>query len=221
VNYSSIKLKIRIQRGWAHFLSALFHPLLLPTYIITLLGYFSPLAIAPLNTLEGRNFLISLFFLSTFFLPFLILAFYIMLRTPRWTIRNFFMENPQERVFPFMLVGILYSVLIYFIRLAPQINDLILILMTVFTTAILAVAFISNFWKISAHAVGMGGMISIIGVVNNRVPDAALFYPFLILIVLMGCVLSARLYLNAHTPKQVFAGALLGLILGGFTYIFN
>lgn len=218
--YSVLKKRILLIRTLSHGISALFHPLLYPTYIFLLIGYFSPLAIAPLNTLEGRRFLLSLIFLATFFLPFLLLVLYIMVRNSRWALSNFFMENSKERVFPFVMIGAFYSVLVYFIRQTPQLNDIILIVMTCVTVAILMVALISNFWKISAHAVGISGMIGLLGVINNKIPDAALFYPLVVLIFLAGCLMSARLYLNAHTPSQILGGIMLGFTLSGFSYIF-
>jgi membrane-associated phospholipid phosphatase len=143
-----------------------------------------------------------------------------MIRSSRWSFNNFLMENSKERVFPFVLIGAFYSILIYFIRKAPQLNDMILIVMTCVTVAILMVALISNFWKISAHAVGISGMIGVLAVINNKVPDAMLFYPLVVLIFLAGCLMSARLYLNAHTPSQILVGFVLGLTLSGFSYIF-
>lgn len=201
-------------------LSVLLHPLLLPTYIVILLGYFSPLSISPLNTLEGRNFLIGLIFLSTFFLPFLMLVLYVMISDRNWTMKSFLMEESKERVFPFFIIGAFYSILVYFIRQAPQLNDLILIIMLCVTFSVLIVALISNFWKISAHAVGISGMIGILAAVNNKAPDATLFYPLIVLIFIAGCLMSARLYLNTHTPIQVLVGAILGLCVGGFSYVF-
>jgi membrane-associated phospholipid phosphatase len=218
--YSKLKKLVGLYRILSHGISALFHPLLLPTYIFLLIGYFSPLAIAPLNTVEGRRFLIGLMFLSTFFLPFLLLALYIMIQNTRWTMKSFFLENSKERVFPFLIIAGFYSVLIYFIRLTPQFNEVILIVMSCVTVAILIVAMISNFWKISAHAVGVSGMVAILASINNRIPDSTLFYPLTILIILAGCLLSARLYLNAHNPAQILGGTVVGLLVGGFSYIF-
>jgi membrane-associated phospholipid phosphatase len=218
--YSKLKKLVALFRILSHGISVLFHPLLLPTYIFILVGYFSPLAIAPLNTLEGRRFLIGLIFLSTFFLPFLLLALYIMIQNTRWTMKSFFLENPKERVFPFLIIAAFYSVLIYFLRLTPQFNETILIVMSCVTVSIIIMAIISNFWKISAHAVGISGMIAVLASINNRIPDSTLFYPLVIIIVLAGCLMSARLYLNAHNPSQILGGALLGLLVGGFSYIF-
>lgn len=201
-------------------ISVVFHPLLLPTYIFILIGYFSPLAISPLNTIDGRSFLIGLIFLSTFFLPFLLLTLYLMIQSSNWSTKSFFMENSKERVFPLLMIGSFYSVLIYFIRITPQLNEVILTIMTCLTMTTLTVALISNFWKISAHAVGISGMIGILAIINNKVPDASLFYPLIALIVLAGFLLSARLYLNAHNPLQILGGTALGLIVSGFSYFF-
>lgn len=199
-------------------ISGLFHPLLLTTYLVVLVGYFAPLALAPLNTLEGRTALIGLVFLSTFFLPFLLLTLYIMIKNGRWKAKSFLMENSKERVFPFLIIGVFYSIVLYFMRQTTQFNDVILVIMTSVTFAILIIAMISNYWKISAHAVGIFGMIGILSVVNNKVPNAALFWPIVLLIFLAGCLMSARMYLNAHTPKQVLVGALLGLLISLFGY---
>ncbi|HVD97373.1 MAG TPA: hypothetical protein VNB90_04150 [Cytophagaceae bacterium] len=218
--YSELKQRVILWRGLSHGISALFHPLLFPTYIFLLIGYFAPLALAPLNTLEGRRFLISLIFLSTFFLPFLLLILYIMIRNARWSVQNFFMETGKERVFPFLIIGMFYSILIYFVRQVPQLNDVILVVMTCVTVCILFTAVISNYWKISVHAVGISGMIGLLGAINNKIPDSFLFYPITGMIVFAGLLLSARLYLNAHTPAQILAGVMLGLAVSGVSGFF-
>ena len=130
------------------------------------------------------------------------------------------MENSKDRVFPFMVIGAFYSLIIYFLRKAPQINDTIVIIMVAITVAILLCALVSSFWKISAHSTGIVGMITILAVINNNIPDSGLFYPIVILILISSFLMSARLYLNAHTPEQILAGGILGLSLGGMTYFF-
>ena len=67
--------------------------------------------------------------------------------------------------------------------------------------------------------IGMGGIIgSIIGISERLTID--LNNILIVLFLLAGLVGSARLYLNAHNPAQVFVGFLLGsscvlfLILG-------
>ena len=218
--FSKLKKLVGLSRILSVGISAVFHPLILPTYIFVLIGYYAPMAISPLNTVEGRKFLIGLIFLSTFFLPFLLLTLYIMIQNRQWSLKSFFLENSRERVFPLFIIGCFYSILIYFIKISPYLNDSILVVMSCTTMSILLIALISNFWKISAHAVGVSGTIGILAVVNNKTPDAALFYPIVILLLLAGALLSARLYLNAHTPAQIWVGSLLGFLMSGFGYFF-
>jgi membrane-associated phospholipid phosphatase len=101
-------------------------------------------------------------------------------------------------------------------------NEVIFLVMASVTMSVLILAFVSIFWKISAHATGISGMIGLLAVINNKTPDSSLFYPILILIFLGGCLTSARLYLNAHSPLQIVAGIGLGLAIGilGEPFIF-
>ena len=101
-----------------------------------------------------------------------------------------------------------------------MLNDVILIVMTSITIAVLIIALISNFWKISAHAVGISGMIGILGVINNKITDAGLFFPIVLLILLAGFLMSARLYLNSHTPMQIAGGIALGLTISCMGYYY-
>ncbi len=80
--------------------------------------------------------------------------------------------------------------------------------------ALLTVTIINFFWKISAHATGISGLLGAslyvafaYGVYNPAV--------IAVLILCCGFVCSARLQLNAHTLMQVLAGTILG-----FTFMF-
>ena len=54
------------------------------------------------------------------------------------------------------------------------------------------------------------GFIGILLPLNKVSEDGALFYPTLALIVVAGFVMTARLQLNAHTPREVMVGGMLG-----------
>lgn len=76
---------------------------------------------------------------------------------------------------------------------------------------ILLVGIISLWWQISAHAAGIGGIIGALAGLIVRYGESALFIPMLCVIIFAGFLISARLQLNAHTPAQVSAGAVLGV----------
>ncbi|WP_170061909.1 hypothetical protein [Hymenobacter chitinivorans] len=70
---------------------------------------------------------------------------------------------------------------------------------------------ISLRWKISAHAVGVGGGLGLLLRFYLLAPATAALWALLVMVILAGAVLSARLALDAHTPTQVWAGLSLGL----------
>ncbi len=64
-------------------------------------------------------------------------------------------------------------------------------------------------WKISVHAAGSAGVVgSTIGLF--QIHDFSNLWLISILIVLTGLTLSSRLILKAHTPAQVYVGAVIG-----------
>ncbi|GAA4017122.1 hypothetical protein GCM10022408_33360 [Hymenobacter fastidiosus] len=76
---------------------------------------------------------------------------------------------------------------------------------------------ISLSWKISAHGVGVGGMVSLFILLYLSKPQSQwLLWWLLGAVVVAGAVLSARLALEAHTPSQAWAGLALGagVVLG-------
>ncbi len=45
---------------------------------------------------------------------------------------------------------------------------------------------------------------------RRQLPESPLLIPVVVSVILAGIVSSARLYLNAHTPHEVYAGVVLG-----------
>ncbi len=78
------------------------------------------------------------------------------------------------------------------------------------TIAIILVAIINRWWKISAHLTGAGGLLG--GLFAYALAyNTTAFVPIIIVMALILLLMYARLYLNAHTPWQVIAGLALGL----------
>lgn len=71
-------------------------------------------------------------------------------------------------------------------------------------------------WKISVHAAGIAGVVgSTIGLF--QIHDFSNFWLIASLIAITGLTLSSRLILNAHTPSQVYAGAVVGFLTTYFS----
>jgi hypothetical protein len=77
---------------------------------------------------------------------------------------------------------------------------------------ILLTALINIWTKISAHMVGIGGLLGVLVSVSYLIKfDMTLFY--IPVICIAGVIGYARLELNEHRPSQVYAGFLLGLCI--------
>ena len=86
--------------------------------------------------------------------------------------------------------------------------------MLLMSVALLLTFLISFYWKISAHSVGIGGVIGMLMVLNTQFEGNVLLYPIVGLIVVGGFVISARLALQAHTLAETAAGFLMGFATG-------
>jgi hypothetical protein len=91
-------------------------------------------------------------------------------------------------------------------------NPLLLINAYIMACSVLmALAFcVSIFWRISLHAIGVGGFLAL--VIQLSVYEY--FFAFTLIpaaLVVAGLVLSARLYVQAHTVLQVLVGCALGM----------
>lgn len=194
-----------------------FHPLLVITYLVGVFAWLSPetLGINPLKKL-GFSVTIFIIFFYTFLIPTVLL--YWLKRFG--IISEYTLSNRKERPLPLFLVSILFFVLgglVYF-RL-PIFQKLGLMFATV-GLLILLIALISFFWQISAHAAGMGGILGTLLGAFLLTQQISLIYAFLVVLIITGFVLSARLALQAHTPAQIYVGSLLGLLVTFCSIIF-
>jgi membrane-associated phospholipid phosphatase len=63
------------------------------------------------------------------------------------------------------------------------------------------------------------GLAGILIPLNKESDNALLLWITIGVVVLAGIIMSARLQLNAHTPRQVLIGALSGFLIGFFGII--
>ena len=79
------------------------------------------------------------------------------------------------------------------------------------TLASLFISFVINiFHKLSLHMVGISGaLISIL--LLTMVSRVDISYVFLLMIIITGLVATARLYVQAHTMREVYTGFLVGI----------
>lgn len=148
----------------------------------------------------------SMIFSFSFILP--VINIYILYRLNR--ISSLRLEDQKERTFPYVLTSCFYFGLFY-LFLDLSVWPSIKVLIFGGGLSILLTAFINLKYKISAHMVGIGGLLGSLIVVSyvlkyNAVPQIAF------LVLLAGVIATCRLYLKAHQPRQIYSGFFLGLL---------
>lgn len=192
----------------------MFQPLLMPSLIVGFL-----LFVLPESEIAGGPNKPLIFFVvvaNTFVIP---LAILLVMRYNK-VIPSLKMEDRKDRVFPFSMISLLYMVTAYAFYVKDWMDYKLIFILFIITICLILLTSISFFWKISAHMLGVGGLLGIILAYSLILSGFNLLYPVLGAIILTGAVGTARLYLNAHTPAQVWAGFLLGfLVCFGSFYI--
>lgn len=190
----------------AKFLSYIFHPLLIPTYVVFFLFIES-------NSIISNNLVFKLILGIVFICTFLIPVSLIPVLYLSSFIKSFEMSLRKERRFPLMFTSISFGFCYYLINriyvpFPPQIN---LFLTAAFVSVLLAT--IINFkWKISLHAIGIGGAIAAF-LMASLLFGASAIWHFIASIFIGAFVGSSRLQLQSHNVWQVFGGTLFGGII--------
>ncbi|MBC3786518.1 hypothetical protein [Spirosoma utsteinense] len=200
--------------SFARFLSVAFHPLLMPTFVFGILLFQVPNVLGvDVYAPTIRLSLLVLIFVGTFGVPALLI--YYLYRSG--LVQTLHLTTLADRRLPFFLTALVYVLLTYLFAfrmdlistIAPEIG----VLLGSIALSILLVGIISLYWQISAHSVGISGVVGILAGVMLKFSLTELFVPLLLSVLLTGLVGSARLRLNAHTPAQIGAGVVLGLIV--------
>jgi membrane-associated phospholipid phosphatase len=192
----------------AKLISILFHPLLLTTYLVIVLTVFFPSMLMIRN--ENQRIIVSLIFVFTFVLPALNIA---MLRS-FGTISSLMLESRQERIVPFVFISLLYILVTFLFHYKLPFSSNFNKLMIIITAMIVVSLIITFFYKISIHSLAMCGGIGILLPLNKVSEQVNLLWPTAITIVVAGLVMSARLFLGAHTPREVMYGSVVGFMVG-------
>lgn len=198
-------------------ISYLFHPLLMLTYILVLILLANPFLFGIRHFSEGSK-LILLTLLYTYLYP----AFAVLMMKALGMIDSLEMKTKNERIGPFLATGIFY--LWFFRNIYSDPNMPIAFIAAVLGATIgLFIAFFVNiFYKISLHAVGVGGLIGvsfitisyfsygIMPIDKLGLIQISTYYLLFATILISGAVGTARLVLKAHRPQEIYFGYLLG-----------
>jgi membrane-associated phospholipid phosphatase len=193
----------RVWRDLARILSTIFNPFLTALALFVILSHVRA---------GSTDDFWRLLFLSTFFTSIGPMLFIFWLyATDRISDLDMSIRQEREKVFFVFVMFYLAGTATLWLTHAPK---LLVASMAGFTLATAVVQYITRYWKISTHAVGITAPLVALSLLYGRQP-----LPFLVLIPM---VCWARVYLRAHTVAQVVAGALLATFsVGVFFWLFH
>lgn len=204
-------------RRLANFISWLFLPLFTPIYGLLIILFLpsTPTSFLKLDSLYEYPFEVKLLYLLLF-LVFIVLApglSFIVLRLNK-TISSLSMHKRSERMTPIAVMTFYCIVLYLFLLYQPKEANIPTIIMGMSiggAAASFAAYHITKVIKISLHGIGMGALAGFVFMYYTGMeiyPIGALIACFLA----GGIVLSARLFLESHSLKEVTLGYALGFI---------
>jgi len=208
----------------SNLISVVFHPIFVPVYGLFLFVMIKHNGTLNLRLLETGDFLkLAVSPILLFSVVFPLFSLSVMYRSGMLT--SYHLESQKERIPVLFLLSIYYSITYYFIRsLDLAYNHSFFGLFLSFLTGGIILSLLSIVitlrWKISLHGIGIGalsgGMLAFTQELQPMLNFSEISQINTLLIILIGIVLSARLYLKAHTVHQVLVGVFLGLFVQFF-----
>ncbi|MFV0469485.1 MAG: phosphatase PAP2 family protein [Dysgonomonas sp.] len=192
----------------AQIFSVVFQPLFMSFYGVLLLFYYTNFFFFYANM---TWFILGTVLLFTCLIPML---FILSLRMSG-VVKDYTLSEKKERHLPYIICLLSnIALVVYLYNVNLQIWFLGLLAAPVL---VLLIGFIVNFfWKISAHMLGIGGLIGGLMSVCVNVNKQNPFLLFMLLFILAGCLGVSRLYLKRHTPAQVYIGFGAGFLAAYF-----
>ena len=196
----------------ATLLSTVFHPLLMPTYGIAIALYTSYMRIFGDRLL---GIVIVGVLLTTCILP--SLGIYILYKLGH--ISDFRLHERTERTIPYLINFACYvACYLYLYRFG--IPSWIIAFIAGAIVALIISLFINRYWKISAHMVAAGSMVTLVFLMSFY---GLMLTPYILplqiaSVLLAGAIGSSRILLKRHTLGQVGAGFALGILCCGLMF---
>jgi len=191
------------------------------TYMLVILLLVNPYQFG-VHSIADQSKLVLLVFLSTFAMP----AFALFLMRRLNMVSSLSLEDRHERIGPYIISGVFYMWMFINFKNNQTIPFALTVATLGATIGLFSAFFFNNFTKISAHGIGMGGLTGLATInamyfsFDTFALNTWLFGPLeisttfvvMVVILLTGLVCSARMYLGAHTPGQLYGGLVAGFV---------
>jgi hypothetical protein len=207
-NFSNIDSKP--SNGFLHFIAKLvsyiLHPIFIPTYFFIYLMWQFPYAFAGITEWQLKMRLFGVFWLTAFFPSFAVFLL--------WRLKfseSIFLRTQKERIVPYIITMFFYWWMYYLSRnFTDQPEVLKFFFMGIFIATVFGLI-LNNYFKISMHAMGVGGAAAAI-ILTSFFYETANGIPISITLVLTAIVCTARMMVSDHSTKEIYIGLLVGIL---------
>ena len=190
----------------ARFISYLFHPLFIPTYVFFWLLLRFPYGFAGITPMMLFARKVTVFWMTAFF-P----AFAVFLLWRLKFIDSIFLKTAKERIVPYIITMIFYWWMWY---LSRNFTDQPIVLKYFFLGIFIAtsVALVLNsFFKISMHGIGVGGLLAMV-VMTALYYQVYLGLDIALATIIAGLVCTSRLLVGGHNNFELYMGFFTGVV---------
>lgn len=192
-------------------LSVVLHPLLMPTVLFALLFYYAPEIIKPINE-KAAGYLLLAVFITTFILPMIsITALRFSEIYQKGKLYALSLTRREDRILPFFFTSLFYMITTYMFFSKFRVSQILVVILAASTLIILLISVITLFLKVSTHSASVGAMIGFLLALGFKFPQSKMIAPLILILILGGMVMSARLYLDTHRPVDILVGSVIGL----------
>lgn len=193
-------------RFFAHLFSFIFHPLFIVSYIMALLVFVHPLLFAGFEDRFKLFRFIAVFF-SSAFLP----VFSIFLLWRLRFIPSMLLRSSRDRIIPYIIVMVFYFWIWYVFNNQPE-NPAITVHLLLGAFLSICGGWMCNiFFKISMHAMAMGGLLVFALLFSFTDTYASGLY-LSAAVLIAGIVCTSRLIVSDHTGFEIYSGLLVGAV---------
>ncbi|MDE6396758.1 MAG: phosphatase PAP2 family protein [Muribaculaceae bacterium] len=198
-----------VEPRWARIVSAVFSPILVPTYSMILALWLTDLSTLPESVRLGAA---TVVFLITGIAPMIAILTLIKLGY----VDEFDIPARHQRYFPTVIMVLCFLGAAWYIYRAMAPVWLVMLFVAGAVSSLLLLA-MNTRTKVSGHSLAMGTMLGMMIYIGAHGLSDVWITPWIVVVILLaGLVGSARLALDRHTPLQVALGMITGIVVTYF-----
>ena len=198
----------RLRRA-AEILSVVFHPIFIPLYGLIII--YSSNTLHSFLPLQLKRMIFILVMANNVLLPMALAT----VLYARGAISTFNARDRNERVLLLTFSLVMYS-LTAFLLLRMQVPGLFRAFFIAIAVVTLITLLITVFYRISLHASGIGGLLALVLFMAGLYHIGMVWQTVAVLLT-GSAVLSSRIYLEDHSPAEVWSGFFAGAAIMGLT----